>query len=67
MAKSLDEVLGAFTPEQRARVEARAQELTKEALTVRDVLCLFLKADAYPLLGIVSSVEVVKDAKTVEY
>jgi transcriptional regulator with XRE-family HTH domain len=37
MAQSLDEVLGAFTPEQRARVEARAQELIEEELTLRDL------------------------------
>ena len=37
MAKSLDEVLSAFTPEQRARVEARAQELIEEELTLRDL------------------------------
>jgi len=37
MAKSLDDVLSAFTPEQRARVEARAQELIEEALTLRDL------------------------------
>jgi transcriptional regulator with XRE-family HTH domain len=37
MAKSLDEVLDIFTPEQRARVEARAQELIEEELTLRDL------------------------------
>src|SRR5712671_6500997 len=37
MAKSLDDVLSAFTPEQRARVEARAQELIEEELTLRDL------------------------------
>ena len=37
MAKSLDDILSAFTPEQRARVEARAQELIAEALTLRDL------------------------------
>src|SRR5215475_5419614 len=37
MAKSLDDVLSAFTPEQRARVEARAQELIEEALTLRNL------------------------------
>lgn len=37
MAKSLDDVLGAFTPEQRARVDARAQELIEEELTLRDL------------------------------
>jgi DNA-binding XRE family transcriptional regulator len=37
MAKTLEEVLGAFTPEQRARVEARAQTLIAEALTLRDL------------------------------
>src|SRR5712671_4812452 len=37
MAKSLDDVLSAFTPEQRARVEARAQELMEEELTLRDL------------------------------
>ena len=30
MAQSLDDVLSAFTPEQRARVEARAQALIEE-------------------------------------
>src|SRR5262249_49725862 len=37
MAKSLEEVLSAFTPEQRARVEARAEELIEEELTLRDL------------------------------
>jgi transcriptional regulator with XRE-family HTH domain len=37
MAQSLDDVLSAFTPEQRARVEARAQELIEEELTLRDL------------------------------
>src|SRR5215472_8102297 len=37
MAKSLDDVLSAFTPEQGARVEARAQELIEEELTLRDL------------------------------
>src|SRR5262245_66318833 len=37
MAKSLADVLSAFTPEQRARVEARAQELIEEELTLRDL------------------------------
>ena len=37
MAKSLNEVLKAFTPEQRARVEARATELIEEELTLRDL------------------------------
>src|SRR5262249_61807339 len=37
MAKSLDDILSAFTPEQRARVEARAQELIEEELTLRDL------------------------------
>jgi DNA-binding XRE family transcriptional regulator len=37
MAKSLDDVLSAFTPEQRARVEAHAQELIEEELTLRDL------------------------------
>ena len=37
MAKSLEDVLSALTPEQRARVEARAQELIEEALTLRDL------------------------------
>ena len=37
MAKALDEVLSAFTPEQRARVEARAQDLMEEELTLRDL------------------------------
>lgn len=37
MAKALDEILGALTPEQRARVEARAQELMEEELTLHDL------------------------------
>jgi DNA-binding XRE family transcriptional regulator len=37
MAQSLDDVLSALTPEQRARVEARAQELIEEELTLRDL------------------------------
>jgi len=37
MAQSLDDVLSAFTPAQRARVEARAQELIEEELTLRDL------------------------------
>jgi DNA-binding XRE family transcriptional regulator len=37
MAKSLEDVLSALTPEQRARVEARAQELIEEELTLRDL------------------------------
>jgi DNA-binding XRE family transcriptional regulator len=37
MAQSLDDVLSAFTPEQRTRVDARAQELIEEALTRRDL------------------------------
>jgi DNA-binding XRE family transcriptional regulator len=37
MAKSLEDVMSAFTPEQRARVEARAQELIEEELTLRDL------------------------------
>lgn len=37
MAKSLEDVLSAFTPEQRIRVEARAQELMEEELTLRDL------------------------------
>src|SRR5262249_43843779 len=37
MAKSLADVLSAFTPEQRTRVEARAQELIEEELTLRDL------------------------------
>jgi DNA-binding XRE family transcriptional regulator len=37
MAQSLDDVLSAFTPAQRARVEARAHELIEEALTLRDL------------------------------
>ena len=37
MAKSLEDVLIAFTPEQCARVEARAQELIEEELTLRDL------------------------------
>jgi len=35
MAQSLADVLSAFTPEQRVRVEARAQELIEEELTLR--------------------------------
>ncbi len=37
MAKSLNEVLDALTPAQRARVEARAQTLIEEELTLRDL------------------------------
>src|SRR5438876_11356428 len=37
MAKSLEDVLNALTPEQRARVETRAQELIEEELTLRDL------------------------------
>jgi len=37
LAKSLDDVLSAFMPEQRAQVDARAQELIEEALTRRDL------------------------------
>jgi DNA-binding XRE family transcriptional regulator len=37
MAKSLEDVINTFTPEQRARVEARAQELIEEELTLRDL------------------------------
>ena len=37
MAVPLDEVLKKFTPAQRARVEARAQELIEEELTLRDL------------------------------
>jgi DNA-binding XRE family transcriptional regulator len=37
MAQSLDDVLSAFTPEQRARVEARTQKLIEEELTLRDL------------------------------
>ena len=37
MAQSLQDVLDGFTPEQRARVEARAQELIEEELTLRDL------------------------------
>ena len=37
MAKSLEDVMNAFTPEQRARVESRAQELIEEELTLRDL------------------------------
>jgi DNA-binding XRE family transcriptional regulator len=37
VAQSLDDVLSAFTPEQCARVDARAQELIEEALTLRDL------------------------------
>ncbi len=33
MAPSLEDVLSALTPERRARVEARAQELMEEELT----------------------------------
>jgi len=35
MAVSLEKVMNKFTPEQRARVEARAQELIEEELTLR--------------------------------
>jgi hypothetical protein len=34
MAQSLEDVLSAFTPAQRAPVEARAQELIEEELTL---------------------------------
>ena len=37
MAQSLEDVLSAFTPEQRARVDARAQELIEEVLTLREL------------------------------
>ncbi|MBI3245928.1 MAG: XRE family transcriptional regulator [Deltaproteobacteria bacterium] len=37
MAVALAEVMEQFTPEQRARVEARAQELVEEELTLRDL------------------------------
>src|SRR5574341_2680121 len=37
MAVSLEEVMNKFTPEQRARIEARAQELIEEELTLRDL------------------------------
>ncbi len=37
MAVSLDEVMKKFTPEQRARVKARAKELVEEELTLRDL------------------------------
>ena len=37
MAQSLEDVMNAFTPEQRARVEARAHELIEEELTLRDL------------------------------
>jgi transcriptional regulator with XRE-family HTH domain len=37
MAVSLNEVLARMTPAQRARVKARAQELIKEELTLRDL------------------------------
>lgn len=37
MAVSLDEVMKKFTPEQRARVKARAKELIEEELTLRDL------------------------------
>ena len=37
MAVSLDEVMKKFTPAQRARIEARAQELIEEELTLRDL------------------------------
>src|SRR5919109_1573352 len=37
MAVPLNEVMKTFTPAQRARVEARAQELIEEELTLRDL------------------------------
>lgn len=37
MAISLKDVMDKFTPEQRQRVEARAQELIEEELTLRDL------------------------------
>ena len=37
MAITLDEVMKRFTPEQRARVKARAKELVEEELTLRDL------------------------------
>jgi DNA-directed RNA polymerase sigma subunit (sigma70/sigma32) len=37
MAQSLEDVLSALTPERRARVEARVQELMEEELTLRDL------------------------------
>jgi DNA-binding XRE family transcriptional regulator len=37
MAQSLGDVLSAFTSEQRAQVEACAQELIEEELTLRDL------------------------------
>jgi transcriptional regulator with XRE-family HTH domain len=37
MAQSLDDVLNAFTPEQRTQVDARAQELIEEEMTLRDL------------------------------
>ena len=37
MTVSLEEVMNKFTPEQRARGEARAQELIEEELTLRDL------------------------------
>ena len=37
MAVSLNEVMKKFTPAQRARIEARAQELIEEELTLRDL------------------------------
>jgi len=37
MAIALAEVMKKFTPEQRARVKARAQELIEEELTLRDL------------------------------
>jgi hypothetical protein len=37
MAQALEDVLSTFTPEQHARVEARAQELIEEELMLRDL------------------------------
>ena len=37
MAQSLEDILSALTPEQCARVEAHAQELIEEEMTLRDL------------------------------
>ena len=37
MAPSLEDALSAFTPEQRAQVEARAEELIEAELMLRDL------------------------------
>jgi DNA-directed RNA polymerase specialized sigma subunit len=37
MAQALEDVLSTFTPEQRVRVEARAQALIEEELTLHDL------------------------------